>query len=51
LKQNLKGPNFSNDIITGDESWVFQCDPETERQIFQWTTSWSPLLKTARTSC
>lgn len=39
------------DIITGDESWVFQYDPEAEGQIFQWTNSQSPPPKTARTSC
>ncbi len=25
-------PNFSDSIITGDESWCFAYDPETKRQ-------------------
>jgi len=26
-------PNFLDKVITGDESWVFDYDPETKRQI------------------
>jgi hypothetical protein len=29
-------PNFLDCIVTGDESWVFQYDPETKRQSMQW---------------
>jgi hypothetical protein len=25
-------PNFLNRVITGDESWLFEYDPETKRQ-------------------
>ena len=32
-------------IITGDETWVFQYDPETKRQSMQWKTAESPRLK------
>ncbi|KAJ8934632.1 hypothetical protein NQ318_001680 [Aromia moschata] len=27
-------PAFLDDVITGDESWVFEYDPETKRQRF-----------------
>jgi histone-lysine N-methyltransferase SETMAR len=29
--------SFLDCIVTGDESWVFQYDPETKRQSMQWT--------------
>uniref|UniRef100_T1HIZ7 RNase H type-1 domain-containing protein n=1 Tax=Rhodnius prolixus TaxID=13249 RepID=T1HIZ7_RHOPR len=32
-------------IITGDESWVFEYDPETKRQSMEWHTSTSPRPK------
>ena len=35
-------PDFLSHIITRDESWVFQYDPETKRQSQQWTISNSP---------
>ncbi|KAK5642352.1 hypothetical protein RI129_008519 [Pyrocoelia pectoralis] len=28
-----ENPTFLDDVITGDESWVFEYDPETKRQI------------------
>ena len=43
-------PDFLGRIITGDESWVFQYDPETKRQSQQWTTPNSPWPKKARMS-
>ena len=35
-------------VITGDESWVFQYDPETKRQSRQWKSVSSPRPKKAR---
>ena len=32
-------------VITGDEIWVYQCDPETKRQSAQWKTANSPRQK------
>jgi hypothetical protein len=32
-------------IITGDETWCFQYDPETKCQNMQWKTQNSPWLK------
>jgi hypothetical protein len=37
-------------VITGDESWGFQFDPQTKRQSMQWQTPSSPRLKKARMS-
>ena len=37
-------------VITGDETWVFQYDPETKRQSMQWKTATSPRPKKARMS-
>jgi hypothetical protein len=35
-RQFAEGNNFLDRIITGDESWCFQYDPETKRQSMQW---------------
>jgi len=32
-------------VITGDETWVYQCDPETKWQSAQWKTANSPRPK------
>ena len=32
-------------VITGDETWVYQHDPETKRQNAQWKTANSPRPK------
>jgi len=32
-------------VITGDETWVFQYDPEMKRQSAQWKTANSPPTK------
>ena len=41
-------PDYLNYVITGDETWVFQYDPETKRQSIQWKRSTSPRVKQAR---
>jgi len=43
-------PEFSIRVITGDESWIFEYDPETKRQSRQWHTANSPRPKKARMS-
>ena len=43
-------PNFWDKVITGDESWVFDCDTETKRQSEEWHTKSSPRPKKARMS-
>jgi len=37
-------------VITGDETWVYQCDPETKQQSEQWKTANSPRPKKFRQS-
>jgi len=37
-------------VITGDETWVYQYDPKTKRQIAQWKTANSPRPKKFRQS-
>ena len=29
-------PDFLKEVIMGDESWVYGCDPEMKAQSFQW---------------
>ena len=43
-------PNFLDKVITGDESWVFDYDPETKRQSAEWHMKSSPRPKKARMS-
>jgi len=43
-------PNFLDKVITGDESWVFNYDPETKQQSAEWHTKSSPRPKKARMS-
>ena len=43
-------PDFLDKVITVDGSWVFDYDPETERQSVEWHMKISPHLKKARTS-
>jgi len=53
--QDLQGrlkiePNFLDKVLIGDESWVFDYDPETKRQSSEWHTKSSPRPKKARMS-
>jgi hypothetical protein len=41
---------FFEHVITGDESWIFEYDPETKRQSLEWHTSNSLCPKKARMS-
>jgi hypothetical protein len=38
-------PTFLSRVITGDESWLYDYDPETKHQFSQWKTLSSPLPK------
>jgi len=42
--------NFFRHVITGDETWIFEYDPDTKRQSSEWHTSKSPRPKKARMS-
>ena len=41
-------PNLLKRVITGDESWMFEYDPFTERQSLEWKNALSPRPKKAR---
>ncbi|UYV84533.1 hypothetical protein LAZ67_X002487 [Cordylochernes scorpioides] len=43
-------PGFLNSVVTGDESWMFEYDPESKRQSCAWHTKSSPRPKKARKS-
>uniref|UniRef100_A0A8C4WUG0 Mos1 transposase HTH domain-containing protein n=1 Tax=Eptatretus burgeri TaxID=7764 RepID=A0A8C4WUG0_EPTBU len=43
-------PDLLGRVITGDESWIFEYDPETKRQTRQWKSPLSPKPKKARMS-
>jgi len=43
-------PSFMSRFITGDESWVYRYDPETEQQSSQWKSPGSPRPKKVRQS-
>jgi hypothetical protein len=43
-------PGLLNRVITGDESWFFEYDPETRKQSEEWHTPQSPRQKIARMS-
>jgi len=44
-------PNFLSRVINGDESWVYDYDPETKQQSTQWKAPSSPQPKKARQVC
>jgi len=50
LEQIKNDPSFLEHVITGDESWIFEYDPETKRQSQEWHTSASPSKKKERMS-
>lgn len=41
---------FVKNVVTGDETWVFEYDPETKRQSAEWLPKNSPRPKKARMS-
>jgi len=41
-------PDFLDKVVTGDESWIFEYDPESKRQSAEWHTAESPRPKKAR---
>ena len=43
-------PDLLNSVITGNETWVFEYDPETKRQSREWKNYGSPRpMKTKKT--
>jgi len=45
-----RDPKFFSRVITGDESWILEYDPETKRQSQEWHTANSPRPKKVRMS-
>jgi histone-lysine N-methyltransferase SETMAR len=45
LEKIEEDPDFLNSVVTCDETWLFQYDPETKRQSMQWRTTHSPRPK------
>jgi len=43
-------PDFFQNVVTCDEIWIFQYDPETKRQSMYWKNPQSPRKKKARMS-
>jgi hypothetical protein len=43
--ENEEGSNFLLRVITGDESWIYEYDPETKRQSEEWKHDGSPRSK------
>jgi len=50
LEQVEADPELMQRVITGDESWFFQYDPETKRPSLEWRSKGSPRPKKARMS-
>ena len=51
LLDRVRGdPDFLEQVITGDETWVFEYDPETKRHSSEWHTTKSPRPKKAQMS-
>lgn len=50
LERIEEDPRFFDNVITGDESWFFEYDPETKRQSSEWHTPQSPRQQKARMS-
>lgn len=48
IKEAKKDPNFLYNIVTGDETWCFQYDPETKRQSAEWKEPGEPNPKKSR---
>ena len=51
LQQMEADEKLLENVVTGDELWVFQYDPETKRQSRQWKSVFSPRPKKARMQC
>src|SRR5215475_880073 len=48
LERIQRDRNFLKNVITGNETWIFEYDPETKRQSKEWHTSASPRPKTEK---
>jgi hypothetical protein len=49
--ENEECSNFLQRVVTGDESWIYEYDPETKRQSEEWKHGGSSRSKKAHKSC
>jgi len=45
--ESAQDPHFRERVITGDEAWIYEYDPETKRQSEEWKHPGSPRTKKA----
>ncbi len=50
LERSESDPRLFDRVITGDETWIFEYDPESKRQSSEWHTMTSPRRKKVRMS-
>jgi len=50
LQNTENDPDFLENVITCDESWFFQCDPESKYQSMHWKSPSSPRQKKTQQS-
>jgi hypothetical protein len=48
--ESAQDPHFHERVITGDEAWIYEYDPETKRQSAEWKHLGSPRTKKVRKS-
>lgn len=46
----LENSDIFTNVITGDESWIYEYDPETKKQSMEWKKTGEPRTKKARMS-
>jgi hypothetical protein len=50
MKRITEQPDVLKNVITRNETWIFQYDPEMKGQSTQWKTPTLPIMKKARMS-
>jgi hypothetical protein len=48
--ERAQDPHFCERVITGDEAWIYEYDPETKRQSEEWNHPGVPCTIKARKS-
>ena len=48
LEQLTTELNLLKKVVTGDELWIFECDPLTKWQVLEWKSALSPRPKKAK---
>ena len=50
LENVVSNPDLLKKVITGDKAWIFERNPETNRQSLHWKSPQSPRIKKVRPS-